>query len=222
MNTNHLLLQTAALFLGGCSVAFGQLRWETRQLDLHPGLEEKKVVARFAFTNAGNDTVGIDAVETSCGCMTAGLEKRLYRSGEKGEITATFMVGQRTGLQQKTITVHTDEHAQPVTTLLLRVFLPEVLKIEPVLVSWETGEALSPKTIMVRVTHESPVHILEATSESPTFVSQLKMVQPGKEYRIMITPSDTRESAFTMIRIKTDLPERAERHFCVYARIESH
>ncbi|MBI4026824.1 MAG: hypothetical protein HY360_17705 [Verrucomicrobia bacterium] len=47
------------------------------------------------------------------------------------------------------------------------------------------------------------------------------MVQPGKEYRITITPSETRESAFTMIRIKTDLPEKAERHFCVYARIKA-
>src|ERR1700722_12158125 len=86
-----------------CSTGWAQLKWESRNLDLHPAISDTRVVANFYFINAGKRPVRIKNVTTSCGCTTASREKDIYAPGEKGKITAVLEVGSRTGVQEKQV-----------------------------------------------------------------------------------------------------------------------
>ena len=90
----------------------------------------------FAFVNDGETTVTIEAVNSSCGCTTAALDKKVYAPGEKGELRARFDLGQRRGLQTKTISVKIQN--EPMATILtLAVAIAEPMKVLPSLVLWK-------------------------------------------------------------------------------------
>ncbi len=85
------------------------LTWETTEVDLHPGLSDKTAVAHFKYKNTGDKPVKITSVHPSCGCTTAALAKDVVGPNESGEITATFNIGDRSGVQMKSIAVRTDD-----------------------------------------------------------------------------------------------------------------
>ena len=70
--------------------------------------------------------------------------------GEKGEITATFNIGDRVGQQIKTVSVETDDPAHPLTTLTLKTNITQVLELTPNFVFWQTGEEPTPKTVIAK------------------------------------------------------------------------
>lgn len=64
----------------------------------------------FKFTNTGTQPLKIDKVQTSCGCTGAAVDaKTEYLKGETGEISVTFNTQGRQGVQEKTITIMTNE-----------------------------------------------------------------------------------------------------------------
>lgn len=123
-----------ALFLGLLSSAQAQLTWEQTQIELHPKIGEAEVVAQFKYENKTDKTINIKNVRSSCGCTVASLKKNDVAPGEKGEVTATFKIGGRTGAQQKSVTVETDDATQPITNLLLKAVIPEAVQIQPAFV----------------------------------------------------------------------------------------
>ena len=145
------------------SIAGAALKWEQLRADLAPGPKDKSVEARFAFVNEGQTTVTIEAVKSSCGCTTAALDKMVYAPGEKGEVRARFDLGQRSGLQTKTIAVKIQNDPTP-TILTLAVAIAEPVKLVPALVVWEKGEANKAKSFKFargfnRSTHVSDDHV---------------------------------------------------------------
>jgi hypothetical protein len=89
---------------------------------------QKKVKAGFPFRNESNHPVTITSVKTDCDCVTAEPSETSCPAGEKAMVIVTFDVVGLTGLQEKYITVMTDEPNQPPTRLLLRV---NIKKQEP-------------------------------------------------------------------------------------------
>jgi uncharacterized protein DUF1573 len=66
---------------------------------------ESEMTLRWAilkYQNKGDKPIAIKNVSTSCGC-TAATAKNSAEPGEKGEVTATFKIGDRTGAQQKMV-----------------------------------------------------------------------------------------------------------------------
>ena len=94
-------------------------------------------MAKFKYENKTQKPIKITSVKSSCGCTVASLEKEEVAPGEKGEVTATFKIGGRTGMQQKSITVTTDDASQPVVNLLLKAMIAVPLEIQPSFVYWE-------------------------------------------------------------------------------------
>ncbi len=87
--------------------AHAELRWEQTSVELRPAFSDKQAVAHFKYENVGKIPVHFTSVKASCGCTTAQTQKDEVPPGEKGEITATFNIGGRTGTQVKTVTVQT-------------------------------------------------------------------------------------------------------------------
>lgn len=199
------------------TVASAQLVWEQRTIEMHPSLAETNAVAHFKFKNVGEQPITISSVTSSCGCTVASPDKQIYKAGEEGVITATFIFGERGGLQEKTVTVQTNDPKEPSVTLTLRVHIPAILDITPESVLWTVGETNAPKTIAIKVVQKTPVHILSVKSTGPTFIAELKEKKKGEEYEIEITPKDTSNSTVAGFIIETDLPEGQRKNFHVYA-----
>jgi hypothetical protein len=136
--------------------------------------------------------------------------------GEKGEITATFNIGDRTGTQVKTVTVETDQPNNPTTVLTLKAVLPELLQIQPRLVTWNQGEAPKPKIVSVRLGKDFHVNALEVTSSTPQFSTKVMPNDDKTEFKIEVTPADTTHPATGVLTIH---PDNSSRVFYATTRV---
>ena len=74
----------------------------------------------FEFKNKGNGVLEITGVSISCGCTGAVLDGRKeYKRNETGEIKVKFNTQGREGVQTKTITVSSNDPANPTVTLTI-------------------------------------------------------------------------------------------------------
>lgn len=100
------------------------LDWPKTEIAVTPDSGADVARARFVFKNAGQKPVHILEVRSSCGCTDAYPTTSQVAAGEDGAMVVVFTIGNRTGLQEKEITVFTDDAAKPVR-LLLKVSLPD-------------------------------------------------------------------------------------------------
>src|SRR5205823_8571266 len=140
----------------------------------------------------------------SCGCTVAASQKNDVAPGEKGEITATFSVGDRTVLRQKTITVEPDDAQKPVTVLTLKAMIAQMLELQPAYVFWQSGEDPKPKTILAKAGKGVTIKNLEVTSSSPEFTAKVEPGSAAGEFKFVVAPKDTAHQATANLAIKPD------------------
>ena len=209
----HIFAFTLSIAL--CLTARAGLKWDQTAIELHPTATDKQAIGHFKYQNTGDKPVKFKSVKTSCGCTAAQSQKEEVPAGEKGEITATFNIGERTGTQVKTVTVETDDPANVTTVLTLKAVIPQQLEITPTFVFWGQGEEPKPKTIVVRAAKDFPVKHLKVTSSSPDF--QAKVEETGKgQFKINVQPQETNKQTATTLTIQ---PEDSQRIFYATARI---
>src|SRR5438128_8035054 len=195
--------------------ARAELKWEQTKIELHPTPADKQAVGHFKYQNTGKTAVKFKSVKASCGCTTAQAQKEEVPPGEKGEITATFNIGERTGTQVKTVTVETDDPEHATTVLTLKAVIPQQLEITPTFVFWGQGEAPKPKTIVVRAAKDFPVKHLKVTSSSPDFQAKVEETGDG-QFKIDVQPQETTRSIASTLTIQ---PEGSTKIFYATARI---
>lgn len=203
-------MKTLKIFLGAFvafSTAHAQLTWEKTEIELHPKASDAEAVAQFKYENKTDKPILIKNVHSSCGCTVASLKKNDVAPGEKGEVTATFKIGGRTGVQQKTVTVETDDPAQPVTNLLLKAVIPESVQIQPTFVFWENGEAPKPKKITVTAGKDVKMTKVDVVSSSPDFATKVDPGTKPGEFVITVTPQDVKKAVSATLTIKPDMPQ---------------
>src|SRR6266704_5874172 len=210
---NRILVFTLSILLP--LVARAELKWEQSQVELHPGAADKEAVGHFKYQNAGDKPIHFRSVHSSCGCTTAQTQKDQVLPGDKGEITATFKIGDRTGTQVKTVTVDTDDPVNATTVLTLKAAIPQELEINPTFVFWGQGEAPKPKTIVVRAGKDFSIKQLKVTSSSPDF--QTKVEQTGNgQFKIDVQPRETTRAIAAKLAIQ---PEDSPTVFYATARV---
>src|SRR6516165_5128293 len=198
-----------------CVGAHAELKWEQTTVELHPAPNDKQAVGHFKYQNSGKTPVHFKSVHASCGCTTAQTQKDEVPAGEKGEITATFNIGDRTGTQIKTVTVETDEAANQKTVLTLKTVIPQQLEINPTFVFWKQGDKPDAKTITVKAGKEFTVKHIKVTSSSPDF--QTKVEEKGNgEFQIDVQPQETKNLVASTLTIQ---PEDSQKVFYATARI---
>lgn len=200
--------------------ARADLKWEQNVIELHPSVGDKQAIAHFKYENKGTAPVHFKSVKASCGCTTTQTQKEVVNPGEKGEIIATFNIGDRTGQQVKTVTVQTDESnpAQATTILTLKADIAVPMEIKPTFVYWTSGEAPKTKTISLKASKEFQAKDITIKSNSQNFESKLVPGKPG-EWTLEVTPKDTSHPMGTALLIQTDYPKDAPKSFYVNAQI---
>ena len=212
MKTNILTLTLSFIF---CLTARAELKWEQTAVELHPARGDKQAIGHYKYQNVGKTPVHFKSVHASCGCTAAQSQKDQVGPGEKGEITATFNIGDRTGTQVKTVTVETDEATNQKTVLTLKTIIPQQLELNPTFVFWKQGDKPDPKTIMVKAGKEFTVKHIKVTSSSPDF--QTKVEEKGNgEFQIDVQPQETKNIVASTLTIQ---PEDSQKVFYATARI---
>ncbi len=214
MKTNIL---TFALSIFLCVVARAELKWEQNVIDLHPAVGDKTAVAHFKYQNSGTTPVHFKSVKASCGCTTTQSQKEVVNPGEKGEIVATFNIGDRTGQQMKTVTVQTDDPnpSQATTVLTFKATIPQALEIKPTFVYWQSGEDPKPKKISIKASKDFPAKNITVKSNSQNFESKVEPSKTSGEWTIEVTPKDTSHPMGTALLVQSDYPKEAPKSFYV-------
>ena len=202
-------------------MADASLTWETTEADLHPSMSDKTAVAHFKYKNTGDKPVKITSVHPSCGCTTAALAKDTVAPNESGEITATFNIGDRSGVQQKTITVMTDEQPAQPTILRLKATIPQLLQVSPMFVFWSAKDVLNPKTINVAVGPDFPVQHLTVTSTDKAIETEVQSLPDKKEFHIIIHPKESGRPINAAIKIEPDFPKDVHKMYFANVRVDS-
>ena len=208
------------LLLALQGAAHGALVWEGTAADLHPSLSDKEAVAHFKYKNTGDKPVKITSVHPSCGCTTAALAKDVVAANESGEITATFHIGDRSGVQMKTITVVTDDQPEEPTVLKLKATIPRLLEYTPAFLYWRRGEEHTPKTIEVKI-GDFPVTKLDVTSTDPAVKVKSAAVPNEKAFRITVTPDPGDKTVNAALKIQPDFPKEAPKTFYANVRVDA-
>jgi len=204
MNGKRLLFSSALCFFVAATT-HAALVFEKNELDLNPEMGASKVDAVFKYENKGSTPVHIKSVRPSCGCTTAALAKNDVAPGEKGEITATFNIGDRTGVQTKTITVETDDAQQPQTVLTFKANIAQALELQPTFVYWQASEAAQPKTIIAKAGKGVTVKKLDVTSSSGDFTAKVEPGSSAGEFKIQVQPKDTTKPLNATLTIKPEM-----------------
>ena len=159
----------------------------------------------------------IKSVHASCGCTTAQTQKDQVPPGDKGEITATFNIGGRTGTQVKTVTVETDPPTNPVTVLTLKAVLPEMLTINPTFIFWKSGEETKPKTITVKAGKDFPAKNIKVTSSNLEFAANVEPGGAPGEWKINVQPKETAHPTSAVLTLVPEVPNAPSQVF--YANV---
>ncbi len=170
-------------------------------MEFHPAITEKEVTAEFPFTNAGTAPVTIDAVEPGCGCTTARLDKRAYQPGEKGAVSATFHIGERTGMQVKVVRVTIHGVKEPVM-LTIAADIPELMKIEPRYLFWRVGDDPAPRFMKLTALPDARLRAVQVFSNNARFTATMQPIHEGSEWLVVVTPSGTGTDAKATLAIE--------------------
>jgi hypothetical protein len=91
----------------------------------------EQVSHTFRLTNQGGQELRIESVKTSCGCTAAVTSSDVIPPGQEGAISATFDTSRYSGEKTKSISVYSNDPAQPMTTLTLQGEILVEVEVDP-------------------------------------------------------------------------------------------
>lgn len=196
-----------SVLTGFTGSVFAALTWESRSADVAARIDQTEISAEYRFTNAGTTPITITSVYSPCPCISAPLSKTQYAPGETGVLTVRFQLGDRTGQSHQIIKVETDDPTQPQTVLSLDVQIPQVWTMPQRFINWTIGEALSSKEVMIGISGDEPLKLVDAVVLDGPMKAVLREDEPGRRYTILITPTDTSKRTLVRIQLKPQRPE---------------
>jgi hypothetical protein len=159
--------------------------------------------SKFAFKNAGPTAVTISEIQTTCGCLGASSDKKTYQPGESGVVSATIKLGSFEGEVIKSIYVLSDDPETPKRMLQMKVTIPRLMEITPEVTTWTVGEEAKPKTLSIKVLRDEPIEVTAVSSTRENFVVELKVLEKGRAYEVVMTPKTTAEPTLGAVKIET-------------------
>ncbi|GAA5125217.1 DUF1573 domain-containing protein [Luteolibacter yonseiensis] len=193
-------------------LAFSQaaeLKFKELTQDVNAPADARTVTADFSFTNDTGKPVTISKSDPGCSCLKVEISggKLKYGPGESGTLRATFDLGNFSGTVDKVIGLWLDDDssATPTMRLTVRIHIPVLVVMEPAkTLSWTVGEKPAPQTIHIRMAEGESIRVTGVKSSSPNFVCEIKTVEEGKKYDLVVSPQDTATPGMTVIRVETD------------------
>ncbi|MCX7878828.1 MAG: DUF1573 domain-containing protein [Ignavibacteria bacterium] len=91
-----------------------KIKFSQERIDLGTVKQGPQVHGEFEFTNEGESVLHILKIQPACGCTgVVADEKKEYQPGEKGKIKFSLNTEGRSGHQEKTITIESNDPLSP-------------------------------------------------------------------------------------------------------------
>ena len=166
------------------------------------------VITDFSFTNKGGKPVTIAKTNPGCSCLKVEISggKLKYAPGESGVVRTTFDMGNFSGTVDKMVALWIDDDPvdKPSTTLTVRVHIPVLVALEPKTVKWNLGANPDPQTIQIRMAEGKSIRVTSVKSSSPAFKCEVKVLEEGRKYDLIVTPLEMNAPGMGIVRIETD------------------
>jgi hypothetical protein len=192
----------------------GTLTFEEPTQEITTGVDAAVVTADFKFKNESDEDVVIEKYDAACTCINAQIKdsKLAYKPGESGVIRAAFDMGQFSGTNDKSIALWLkgDPAAKPSIVLTARITIPVLVEVEPKSLIWEIGTKAEARTVDITMKHDEPIRVTSVSGADARFKYELKTVEEGKKYQVVVTPASTQQVGMGVIHIETDC--KIQRH----------
>lgn len=135
-----------------CNVfLYANLKFEQNVITADLPVKTASFEFSFKFKNEGETPITIVDIQTSCGCTVAMSDKRTYLPNENGEIKGVFSVGDRKGVQNKTIVLLTNDLGQSQIQLDLNLKIAQAVESSSNVLFWKMGKPFKAKEIKVSI-----------------------------------------------------------------------
>ena len=74
-----------------------------------------------------------------------------------------------------------------------------------------------PKSVTVSMTHSEPISFVSLSGADPRFKQELKTIEEGKKYEVVITPTSTDSVGMGVLNFQTDAKSDRHRSHGIYA-----
>lgn len=209
------------LALAACSQAAG-LEFTDLNKEVNAEADVSTVTTDFNFKNTGEKPVTIAKTDPGCSCLKVEISggKLKYAPGESGVVRTTFDMGNFSGTVDKMVALWIDDDPadKPSMKLTVRVHIPVLVALEPKTVKWNLGAKPDPQTIQIRMAEGKTIHVTGVKSSSPSFKCEVKALEEGKKYDLIVTPLEMDAPGISVFRIETDcavLKHRIQQAFAV-------
>ncbi|HSU53106.1 MAG TPA: DUF1573 domain-containing protein [Candidatus Dormibacteraeota bacterium] len=145
----------------------------------------------FYFTNVGDATLELSNVRPGCGCTTTGEWTKKVEPGNTGSIPIQVATVNFNGPVVKTVNVDSNDKTQPSTVLQIKGTIWRPIEVNPQL-AYMNIVADAPEnassTVKIINNTEEPMTVSPPESNNKQFKAEIKTVQPGKEFELVVKP----------------------------------
>jgi hypothetical protein len=184
-------------------------------IDAGRSYEGSVVRCRFGFSNAGNETLVIRAVEGGCACTAVSVSGTEIQPGARGQIEAALDTSGIESAVNKQVSVETNDVQKPSLVLTIRVTVEPEFKLSERYIDFGVNESGRARTesILIEVVRGS-VRPIDARSTDPAFSASIERVRGDGALRFRLVavqgPLLMRGWHYGNILVRTDssfLPE---------------
>jgi hypothetical protein len=186
----------------------GGLEFTETLKEVDAGADATLVTTEFSFTNKGDKPASITKSDSGCSCLKIEISggKLKYAPGESGVVRTTFEMGNFSGTVDKMVALWIDDDPvdNPSTRLTVRIHIPVLVELEPKTLKWDLGTKADPQIIRIQMAEGKSIRVTGVTSSSESFACELKTVEKGEKYDLIVTPRNIDTPGMTVIRVETD------------------
>lgn len=171
----------------------------------------------FYFINNSSKPIKILNISTSCVCTKAEADKEIYQPNEKGKITGTFEIGDRTGFQSKKIFIETDDKTNPKIVLNLNLTIPVLAEFRPKMLLWRKGANLETKILHIDTAREYGARIQKVSCSNKNFkIDYTPQKENTDSCEVKITPLSLNETSKSEVELECITKEKEKKIYKLY------
>ena len=165
-----------------------RIQFETMVHDFGKAKSGEQVKYTYVFTNAGDQPLVLSGVQ-ACGCITSEFTKQV-EPGQAGAVPISFNSANYSGPVVKTVTVTCNDRTNPRPVLQFKGTVWKPIDVNPqyAVLNLTPDAPLASATVTILNNLGEPITLTAPQSSNPAFAAVLSTNQPGKEFRVAITP----------------------------------
>jgi len=198
-------------------ITYAELLFECEVLECEIPQSQSQYKFSFKFKNINSNSIKIISVKSSCLCIVTTPEVNTYKLNESGEIKGVFNIGNKRGLQEQEIIVHTDNVSQSLIKLKLKINLLDNYEVNSRLLYWEKAtESVSKEvTLVIR----NPEWVLSNIKyDKNKFTANV--VRNKDKYVIIIKPVSPEIAIRDLLKISLENKSHETKTFALHALIK--